>query len=124
MTAKASLDRIHEQFKTMATESTNQKQAIIRISGAQYVVSEDEVIEVNRLTAKKDEKINPEVLLISDSKSTEVGTPTLDTKVTVEVVKHKKGVKVEGLRFKAKSRYRRRYGYRPSLTVLKVTKIG
>lgn len=108
----------------MAEEKTTKKQAIVKLSGAQYVVFEGETIEVNRLDVKKGDKVNPDVLLVTDSKSTEIGTPLLDTKVTLDVVMHKKGTKIEGMRFKAKSRYRRRFGFRPSLTVLKVAKIG
>lgn len=108
----------------MTEKSTTKKQAVIRVSGSQYVVSEGEIIEVDRLTAKKGEKVSPEVLLVSDSKAVEIGTPTLETKVNLEVVKHKKGEKISGMRFKAKSRYRRRFGFRPSLTVLEVKKIG
>jgi large subunit ribosomal protein L21 len=111
-------------MKSMTDKSTNKKQAVIRVSGTQYVVSEGELIETDRLPAKKGEKVTPEVLLVSDGGSVEIGTPTLETKVNLEIVHHKKGTKISGMRFKAKSRYRRRFGFRPSLTVLEVKKIG
>ena len=108
----------------MAAKSTSTKQAVIRVGGAQYVVSEGEIIEVNRLDAKQGGKVDPEVLLVSNGDAVEVGMPTLETKVSLEVVNHKMGEKIRGMRFKAKSRYRRRFGFRPSLTVLEVKKIG
>jgi large subunit ribosomal protein L21 len=54
----------------------------------------------------------------------EVGKPVLEkAKVVLEVLDQVKGEKVEVLKYKAKSRYRRRYGFRPLFTKVRVKEI-
>lgn len=98
------------------------KYAVIRIKGAQYKVEEGQEILVDKLSQKK---IEPEVLLFSDGKSVKIGKPTLkDVKVTLKVVGDEKGEKLLIQTYKAKSRHRRRLGYRHSYTRLQVQKIS
>ena len=82
--------------------------------------------EVNKLEGKKGDKLEiKEVLLISDGKDTKVGTPYIDgATVKLEITSQKKGKKIEGFTYKAKSRQRRRYGYRPSITRVLVKSIS
>jgi large subunit ribosomal protein L21 len=109
----------------MSDTNLTKKEAVIRVGGTQYVVHEGEQFEVNKLSQKPGNKFDAEVLLSSNGKEVEVGFPqTKNAKVSLEVISHKKGEKIDGMRFKAKARYRRRYGFRASLTVLKVTKIA
>ena len=98
------------------------KKAVIRIKNRQYEVSEGEEFLVDR---NLDPKIEPEVLLVfDDNNSVEVGKPVLEkAKVILEVLDQVKGEKVEVLKYKAKSRYRRRYGFRPLFTKVKVKEI-
>jgi len=98
------------------------KKAVIRIKNRQYEVSEGEEFLVDR---NLDPKIEPEVLLVfDDNNSVEVGKPVLEkAKVVLEVLDQVKGEKVEVLKYKAKSRYRRRYGFRPLFTKVKVNEI-
>ena len=98
------------------------KKAVIRIKNRQYEVSEGEEFLVDR---NLDPKIEPEVLLVfDDNNSVEVGKPVLEkAKVVLEVLDQVKGEKVEVLKYKAKSRYRRRYGFRPLFTKVKVKEI-
>jgi large subunit ribosomal protein L21 len=100
------------------------KYAVIRIGGKQYKVSEGMEILVDKL--KDVSKIEPEVLMVADGKKVEVGKPVLKTaKVSLKVLKElEKGEKIEIYKFKAKSRYRRHTGFRPSYTRLSVEKIG
>ncbi len=105
--------------------NSNEKFAVIMISGAQLKVSEGKQYEVNKLKGEKGDKLEiKEVLLSHDGKDTKVGTPYIkDSKVTLEILSQKKGKKIDGLKFKAKSRYRRRYGFRPEITRVVVKKI-
>lgn len=98
------------------------KRAVIRIKNRQYEVSEGEEILVDR---NLDSKIEPEVLLVfDDDNKVEVGKPVLEkAKVVLEVLDQVKGEKVEVLKYKAKSRYRRRYGFRSLFTKVKVKEI-
>ena len=100
--------------------------AVIKLSGSQLKVSEGHEYEVNKLKGEKGNKIEiEEVLLIHDGKDTKIGTPYVEgSKVTLEITSQKKGEKIDGLKFKAKSRYRRRYGYRPEITRVIVKKIA
>lgn len=96
--------------------------AVIRLKGHQYKVEEGQELLVDKLHEK--EKPEAEVLLVKDKK-TKVGTPTVkgaDVKLKV-VDKEVKGEKLHVETFKAKSRYRRKVGFRPRFTRLKVEKI-
>ena len=99
------------------------KYAVIRLKGHQYKVEEGEDLLVDKLHEK--EKPEAEVLLVKD-KITKVGTPTVKgADVRLKVVdKEVKGEKLHVETFKAKSRYRRKVGFRPIYTRLKVEKIS
>jgi len=99
------------------------KYAVIRLNSRQYKVSEKEEILVG-LTS--DEKPEAETLLLVDEDKVSVGKPTLkDAKIKFKVVSAmEKGEKVNIVKFKAKSRYRRKMGFRPQETRLLVEKIA
>lgn len=101
------------------------KKAVIKTGGKQYLVSEGETLEVEKI---KDagKSITFEPLLIVDGDTAEIGTPSLDkNKVTAEVVEADiQADKVTSIRYKAKKRVRTIHGHRQHHTVLKVTKIA
>jgi large subunit ribosomal protein L21 len=98
------------------------KYAIIRLQGHQYKVSEGEEILVDKLTGKAE----AEVLLLVADKKISVGKPVLkDAKVNLKVVgEAEKGKKIEIMKFRAKSRYRRKMGFRPIFSRILVEKIA
>jgi len=101
------------------------KKAVIQTGGKQYLVSEGETLEVEKIKdAGKTVDFVP--LLIVDGEKTEVGTPALDNnKVTAQVVEADvQGEKVTSIRYKAKKRVRTVRGHRQHHTILKVTKIA
>ncbi len=100
-----------------------EKYAVIRIKGNQYQVTEGEEILVDKLA---DKKIEAEVLLLVDKKKIKIGKPIVKgVKVKLKVLKEEeKGKKLYVQKFKAKSRYRRKYGFRPVYTRLLVEKIS
>lgn len=97
---------------------------VLRIAGKQYKVSEGEEFLVDKL--KDTKKFETEVLLYSDGENVEVGKPTLDkVKVSLKVVSDvEKGEKITVFKYKAKSRERRKVGFRPKYTKLLVEKIS
>jgi len=101
------------------------KFAVIKTGGKQYKVSEGDVLDIEKLEINKGDKvIFSEVLLISDGENVKVGTPTVEGSVVEAVfVDQVKGEKVKGFKFKAKSRYRRRYGHRQQLSKVEIKKI-
>lgn len=99
------------------------KYAVIRLKGNQYRVSEKDEILVDKLDVKK---LEPEVLLVVDDGKVSIGKPALKkAKVKLKVIKEEeKGEKITVETFKAKSRYRRKIGFRPTFTRLLVEKIS
>lgn len=104
----------------------NDKFAVIKLGGAQHLVREGDVFEVNKLDEEAGKSFDvSEVLLIQSGEDVQIGTPFLEkTKVTLKVVEQTKGDKVTTRTFKAKTRYRRTVGQRPKLTKVEVTKIS
>lgn len=99
------------------------KYAIIRIKGNQYKVSEGEEILVDKLS---ESKIEPEVLLVVKNGIVSLGKPKVKgVKVKLKVLEiEEKGKKLYVRKFRAKSRYRRKYGFRPRYSRLLVEKIS
>ena len=100
--------------------------AVIQSGGKQYVVKENDVIDVEIVkNLKKDDKFSfNEVLLKKDNKGIKIGKPYLkNTKVEAVVIDTVKGDKVNILKFKAKSRYRKRIGHRQNYLRVKIEKI-
>ena len=95
------------------------KYAVIRLSGQEYKVSEGDTIKVNRLS-----EFDPKVLLYFDGSSTQVGKPYVDIKIEGEITDNVKGKKIRVGRFKAKSRYDKVRGFRPHLSVIRITVLG
>jgi large subunit ribosomal protein L21 len=99
--------------------------AIVRCGGGQYQVAEGETIEVTRLQADEGDIVElNEVLLISDDQHVSVGQPLVEgAGVRARVVRHVKGPKVVVQKYKPKTRYRVKVGYRDSLSRLLIEKI-
>lgn len=102
------------------------KKAVIQTGGKQYVVSEGETVEVERIKdAAKSKSLTFVPLMLIDGDTTQVGTPALDkNKVTAEVVEADvQADKVTSIRYKSKKRVRKVRGHRQHHTVLKISKI-
>ncbi|KKS31490.1 50S ribosomal protein L21 [candidate division WWE3 bacterium RIFOXYC1_FULL_42_13] len=96
------------------------KYAIIKIGSAQYKVHEGETLIVDNQNGK----VDSEVLLFSDGKTTILGDPIVkDAHVKLKISGALRGDKIVVGRFKSKSRYRKNRGYRDTLTELLVEKI-
>lgn len=112
--------------KTTTKKTNNGKFAVIELAGTQLKVRESEQYEVKKLSGNKGDKIELEnVLMIVDGDDRKIGKPYIkDAKVTLEITSQKKGEKVKVFKYKAKSRYRRKYGHRPAITRILVKKIS
>jgi len=101
------------------------KYAIIKTGGKQYKVAEGQVIEVELLESSDKTFVFDEVLLVVDGDKVELGAPTVaGIKVYGELIADIKGKKIEVLKYKSKSRYRKHTGHRQKYTQLKITGIG
>lgn len=96
--------------------------AVIRVLGKQYLVSSGDEIVINGHVGGVGEKVdNVEVLLSVNDGKVSIGTPVLvEEKLRAEIIKVGKGKKVMVVKFKAKSRYRRKIGFRPLESVVKI----
>lgn len=98
------------------------KYAVIALQGHQYKVSEKDEILVDKLSEKAPVA---EVLLVVNEDKVSIGKPTVKgAKVSLKVVEVEvKGEKLHIRKYKAKSRYRKKIGFRPKYTKLLVQKI-
>ena len=100
--------------------------AIVEIQGKQCKVSVGQTLSVERMEgevgaiAKFDR-----VLMVSDEKTTKIGTPTVKgAVVSAKIIAQEKGEKLEVRRYKQKVRYRKHIGFRPQLTKLEIISIA
>ena len=103
--------------------------AVIEMQGHQYIVSEGTELIVDRLPDHKDgDKLTIDTVLATFDEAgnaVEVGAPYLTSTVTAKIiVADKLGEKIHVHKFKNKTRYRRKIGFRPLQSVLSITKIG
>jgi large subunit ribosomal protein L21 len=100
--------------------------AVIKTGGKQYKVKVGDKIKVEKLEGKEGGKIVfSEVLMVENEKGIEVGTPFLGkAKVEGKILRTFKDKKVTGIKFKAKKRYKVKFGHRQTLTEVEITKIA
>ncbi|HEX7186607.1 MAG TPA: 50S ribosomal protein L21 [Actinomycetes bacterium] len=98
--------------------------AIVRAGGRQEKVAVGDVLEIDRIHAEPGATVDLPVLLLVDGDDVTSDKSTLaKATVTVEVVAATKGPKIDIMKFKNKTGYRRRQGHRQRLTQVKVTGI-
>ncbi len=102
----------------------SERSAVVRISGSQYRVHEDDVVRVPLLSEEVGSTVEfPEVLLLVDDQ-TRVGTPIVEgASVKAEVLDHGRDKKIIVFKKKRRQDYRKKQGHRQSFTELKITAI-
>lgn len=104
--------------------SSNVVYAIVKAGGRQEKVSVGDVVVVDRLSGDAGSKVTlPAVLLVDGEKVTSDAAALAKVQVTAEIVRDEKGPKIDILKYKNKTGYRKRQGHRQKLTRLKVTGI-
>ena len=101
------------------------KYAVIKIGGHQFKVQEKDKITVDQLALKEGETAEvKDVLLLNQEGKVRIGKPMLDdVRVTLKVDKHLLGEKLEIFKFKAKTGYRRKIGFRSKKSLVLIEKI-
>lgn len=98
--------------------------AIVKAGGRQEKVAVGDVLVVDRLSADVGSTVElPALLLVDGDTVTHDAKALAKVSVTAEVVRDEKGPKIDILKYKNKTGYRRRLGHRQQLTRLKVTGI-
>ncbi len=100
--------------------------AVVISGGKQYRVAPGDRILVDRLAAEAGSELRLErVLMIADEKKTVVTPAELAGQlVTARVLGHRRGPKVDVIRYKPKKRVRVHRGSRADLTALEILSIG
>ncbi len=94
--------------------------AIIQTGGKQYLVKSGDKIQVEKLAGDAGSTITFDKVLYADGK---VGKPFIPgATVTGKILKQGKGKKIHVLKFKAKSKYRRKIGARQAFTEIEIVK--
>jgi large subunit ribosomal protein L21 len=98
--------------------------AIVRAGGRQAKVAVGDVLQIDRRPEEAGATVQlPAVLVVDGSEVTTDAAALAQVRVTAEVVDHTKGPKIDILRYKNKTGYRRRLGHRQRHTQVKVTGI-
>ncbi|NQT49177.1 50S ribosomal protein L21 [Candidatus Kuenenbacteria bacterium] len=101
--------------------------AVIKTGGKQYKVSKDLLLKVEKLPGNVGDKIEfDQVLLVSDDKGAklELGQPFLkDKKIEAEIIEQGRAKKINVVKYKRKTRYRRKFGHRQAFTQVKFAKV-
>lgn len=98
--------------------------AIIRTGGKQAKVAEGDVLDVERLKGQSDDVSFTPLLVVKDDGSTITGRDKLaKVKVSAKILGETQGPKIDILKYKPKTGYRRRAGHRQRYTRIQITKI-
>src|SRR2546429_2090204 len=99
--------------------------AVVVSGGKQYRVAPGDRILVDRLAAEPGASVKLGVLLFSDGGEIKVGNPAIDgLDVDAKVIAHRRGPRIESLRYKSKKRVRVHSGGRAHLTALEIIAVG
>ncbi len=98
--------------------------AIIETGSKQYLVKTGDKIQVEKLAGEVGSVVKfDKILFTSNDKDFTLGKPYVaGASVEGKVLKQGKGKKVHVLKFKAKSKYRRKIGSRQQYTEVEITK--
>lgn len=99
--------------------------AVIKTGGKQYKVSENDIIDVEKLAANEGDKVTfSEVVALENDGKTSIGTPLVENaSVEAEVLKQFKEDKIIVFKKKRRHNYRRKQGHRQLATKVKITSI-
>lgn len=98
--------------------------AIVRAGGRQEKVAVGDVVVVNRVAGEPGTDLSlPAVLLVDGGAVTTDPAALAKVTVTAQIVDHHRGPKIDILKYKNKTGYRRRQGHRQDLTAVKITDI-
>lgn len=115
--------------------------AVIATGGKQYIIKEGSILNVEKLSGNKGDKIVfDQVLLVgtepAQNSATQnfqsdkggevrIGSPTVPgAKVEAEILEQGRGNKVMVIKYKRKVRYRRKVGHRQAYTKVRIQKIS
>ncbi len=99
------------------------KIAVILTGGKQYLVSEGDILKIEKLPnlAAGDSVEFEKVLFLSDGETSEVGRPYLEgVKIKASLLQNGRAKKINVIHFKPKTRQRKKYGHRQPFSQVKI----
>lgn len=99
--------------------------AVIKTGGKQYLVKVGDKIKVEKLPGKVGDTIKFETLLTTNDngENIEIGKPLLNSSVEGKILKQERTKKVLVIKYKSKTRYRRKVGHRQLYSLIQIEKI-
>ncbi|MFH1192287.1 MAG: 50S ribosomal protein L21 [bacterium] len=101
--------------------------AVIKTGGKQHKIKDNEILKIAKIKGEKGEKIEfKDVLLISDDGETDIkiGRPLVEgASVNAEILKQGRDKKINVIKYKRKTRYRKKSGHRQDFTKVKILEI-
>ncbi|AHI02743.1 50S ribosomal protein L21 [Corynebacterium falsenii DSM 44353] len=97
--------------------------AIVKTGGKQYKVAEGDLVKVEKIEGEPGSSVALTPVLVVDGADVTSGDKLANASVNAEIVEHVRGPKIRGMHYRNKTGYKRRFGHRQALTVLKVTGI-
>jgi large subunit ribosomal protein L21 len=98
--------------------------AVISIGNKQYRVREGQRLLVDRVPHDEGKTFHPDLVMLGGDGDVKLGSDLKGAQVTAKVAEHVKGKKVVVGKHKRRTGYKRRNGFRASLTRIEVTSIG
>jgi large subunit ribosomal protein L21 len=98
--------------------------AIVKTGGKQYKVAVGDTVEIEKLAGAAGATLTlPALLVVDGTDVTSDAKALAGVTVNVEVVAHTKGPKLNIMKYKNKTGYKKRIGHRQQLTQVRVTDI-
>ena len=97
--------------------------AIVKTGGKQYKVAEGDLVKVEKIEGEPGTSVALTPVLVVDGGNITTGDKLDKVKVNAEIVEHVRGPKIKGMHYRNKTGYKRRWGHRQALTVIKVAGI-
>jgi large subunit ribosomal protein L21 len=98
--------------------------AVISIGNKQYRVREGQRLLVDRVPHDEGKTFHPDLVMLGGDGEAKLGSDLKGTQVTVKVAEHVKGEKVIVGKHRRRTGFKRRNGFRASLTRIEVQSIG
>ena len=98
--------------------------AIVKTGGKQYKVAEGDLVKVEKIEGEPGSAVALTPVLLVDGADVKSKASDLEkVSVAAEIVEQGKGPKIDILKYKNKTGYKRRLGHRQPQTTLKITGI-
>ncbi|MFH0412167.1 50S ribosomal protein L21 [Corynebacterium sp. L4756] len=98
--------------------------AIVKTGGKQYKVAEGDLVKIEKIEGEPGSSVALTPILLVDGADVKSKADDLSkVEVAAEIVEHARGPKIDILKYKNKTGYKKRMGHRQPLTVVKITGI-